>query len=186
MEKNTRSEIAAEKEAKANKTEEWLFNNEWLRAKKVTVHTEDYDYERIMIDHPGAVAVIPIDEEGNLILVQQYRSAIQELTLELPAGRIDGGLCLADEAQRELQEEIGYKAGQLTPFGFLYSAPGFTNEKVFLFIGKDLTPSQLEPDLSEVIDVVKIPFTKAVQMIDEGIITDSKTIIGILRYLKKD
>ena len=159
----TNAEMAAENEKKAKKTQKWLFRNEWLEAKKTTFHFEDHEYERFLVVHPGAVAIIPVNKDGDLILVRQYRSAIEQLSLEIPAGRIDGDLPPDGEAQRELQEEIGFRANKLTSFGFLYSAPGFTNEKIYLFIAEDLVPSKLPHDVGEVIDIVTIPLSDAIQ-----------------------
>jgi ADP-ribose pyrophosphatase len=131
--------------------------------------------------HPGAVAVVPLTKEGHLILVEQWRRAIGKITLEIPAGVIDPGETPEESAQRELQEEIGHKAGELIPLGLYYSSPGVYTEKVYLFFAKNLIESQLEGEDTDEIDRHTIPFDKALQLIEDGTICDAKTALGILR-----
>ncbi|NGX26798.1 MAG: ADP-ribose pyrophosphatase [Chlamydiae bacterium] len=135
-----------------------------------------------IIEHPGAVAIIPVNEKGNFIFVQQWRRAIEKIIYELPAGTLDEGenplLC----AQRELQEETGYRAKEIIPFGGIYSAPGFCTEYIHFFIARDLEESPLPGDLHEAIDVVEVSLNDALAMIDSQQISDAKTIVGILRY----
>ena len=135
-----------------------------------------------IISHPGAVAMIPVNEHGNLLLVKQWRRAIQKILLEIPAGTLEENeeplLC----AQRELQEEVGYKATTFISLGGLYTAPGFCNEYIHLFVAKDLTPSSLPTDEHEQIDIVEISLEKLLSMIEEHEIEDAKTIASILHY----
>lgn len=137
-----------------------------------------------LVIHPGAVAIIPIDKKGHLILVEQWRRAIGKVTIEIPAGTRDDQEAPEVCAQRELREEIGYKANTLIPLGGCFPAPGLSNEYVHLFIGKDLEKSPLKADDTEVIDILELSFEKALEMIEKGVICDAKTVVGVLRYLR--
>jgi ADP-ribose pyrophosphatase len=135
-----------------------------------------------LVLHPGAVAIIPIDSQGDLVLVRQWRRAIDQVLIEIPAGTIEPGEEIEDCAQRELQEETGFRAQQLMPVGQLHTCPGFCDEKIFLFVGTGLEHSPLPADESEAIDVVHISMEEAYGMIDQGQITDAKTIAAIALY----
>ncbi len=135
--------------------------------------------------NPGAVAVIPIDSKGRLILVEQWRRAIGRITLELPAGMLDPGESPQDCAQRELQEEAGYKAGSLIPFGGCFASPGTFTEYVHLYIGQDLSESRLYADDTHGIDVKTMTLDEAQKLIENGEISDAKTIVGVLRYINQ-
>lgn len=136
---------------------------------------------REVVRHPGAVAVVPLDIDGTVILVSQYRIAADRIMLEIPAGTLDVGeppeLC----AERELQEEAGLKPGELVSLGGIFAAPGYTTEYIHLFLATDLQPSSLEMDDDEFIEVVRVPFDEALRMVDSGEIADSKTVVGLLR-----
>lgn len=136
-----------------------------------------------IVIHPGAVAVIAIDEDDKLVLVEQWRRAIGRITLELPAGLIDEGESLEECAQRELQEESGLRAQRLTYLGGYFSSPGIFTEHVHLFIAKDLVPSRLHADDTDGIDVKRITKEEALKRIEDGSICDAKTALGILRAL---
>lgn len=130
----------------------------------------------------GAVAVIPIDSQGRIVLVEQWRRAIDRITLEIPAGMLDPGETPEVCAQRELQEETGLKAGSLKAFGGCFSSPGSMNEYIHLFLGQDLTRAPLNADDTDLIDVRALSLIDAQKMIENGQICDAKTIIGILKY----
>jgi ADP-ribose pyrophosphatase len=133
-----------------------------------------------IILHPGAVAIIPMTQEGHLILVEQWRRAIGKTTLELPAGVIDPGETPEETARRELQEEVGQKPGKLTYLGAYYSSPGVYTEKVHLFVARNLTPSQLQGEDTDEIDIRVVPYETALNLIRDGTICDAKTALGIL------
>lgn len=135
---------------------------------------------RECVEHPGAVAIIPINHEGHLILVEQWRRAIKMITLEIPAGLMDSDESLEACAQRELQEEIGQKAGKLQYLGAFYSSPGVLSEKLHFFLAEKLSPSQLYAEDTHEIDIQVVPIEKALKLISEGAIVDAKTALGIL------
>lgn len=137
-----------------------------------------------IVQHPGAVVVVPVTSDHRIILVKQWRRAIEKIILELPAGKLEKGELPEGCADRELQEEIGFKAGELIPMGGFYSAPGFCDEYLHLFIALDLIPSQLEHDADEAIDLVYVTLEEAWKLIQSHQICDAKTIAGIARYEK--
>ena len=157
------------------------------QGKFISVRRDEIDYPNgqhktwDIILHPGAVAVVPITPEGHLVLVEQWRRAIGKITLEIPAGVIDQGEEPEESAQRELQEEIGQKAGKLSYLGAYYSSPGVYTEKVHLFVGKELVHSPLQGEDTDTIDVRTVSFDEALKLIENGTICDAKTALGILR-----
>jgi ADP-ribose pyrophosphatase len=159
-----------------------LLTTKKFAVREVVIDKGEDKYSRTMVKHPGAVVVVTIDAEGKLILEKQWRFAAGKITLELPAGTLDEGEDPKDCAQRELQEEIGYKAGKIERIGGFYSAPGFCSEYLTLFLAQDLEPSQLQPDAHEDIEIVRYTLDEAVELIKNGMISDAKTIAGILQY----
>ncbi|MEI7554378.1 NUDIX hydrolase [Candidatus Chlorohelix sp.] len=139
-------------------------------------------YSREIVAHDGAVVIIPVDADGKIILVRQWRRPTDKILIELPAGTLELPEEPAYCADRELQEEIGYKAGKLTGMGGFYSAPGFCSEYLWLFLAEELVESQLEPDENEAIDIIRVTLDEALQMIEDGVICDAKSVAGLLRY----
>jgi ADP-ribose pyrophosphatase len=137
--------------------------------------------EKGFLNHPGAVAIVPLVENGDVILINQYRTPIGGMLLEIPAGTLEHGEDPRHCAERELQEEIGYFPGTLTQLGEFFVAPGVSNEKMYLFVASNLRPSQLEGDIDEVIELRQMPLEDARALIATGEIHDAKTIIGLLR-----
>ena len=136
---------------------------------------------REYMDHPGAVGVVPLLPNGHVVLVRQYRYPVAEVTLELPAGKLDHGPeDLVDCVQRELQEETGYTAGKIMPLIDYWPTPAFANEVLHLFVAEDLKEGQVHPDEDEFIEKVEMPFDEALDLIKQGLIKDSKTIVGLL------
>jgi len=134
---------------------------------------------KTVIDHPGAVVMIPMMDTETVILIRQYRYALAQTVLELPAGTLEPNEDPLTAAQRELQEEIGYQAQTLAPAGMVYPAVSFTNEILHFFIATGLTPSTLPPDDDELIQVVNMPLDEAITQVKQGNIRDAKTILGL-------
>ncbi len=134
-----------------------------------------------LIRHPGAAAVVPVDRNGDVILVRQYRYATDGWLLEVPAGKLDGSEAPELCATREVEEETGYKTGRLLPMGWIWTTPGFTDEKIWLLLGTDLTAAQssLQPD--EILSVQRMPLEKAVDLARSGEICDAKSVCALLR-----
>ena len=134
-----------------------------------------------MIHHPGAAAVVPVDAAGNAILVRQYRYATDGWLLEVPAGKLDPGEQPETCAIREVEEETGYRVGQLQSLGWIWTTPGFTDEKIWLFRGTGLVRGTQQLQGDELLEVVKLPLSEAVQAAADGRIQDGKSVCALLR-----
>lgn len=141
--------------------------------------------QREIITHPGAVAIVALDEAQNVLMVRQFRLAAGRVMLEIPAGTLEPNEAPLICAERELQEETGYKPHKLEPIGGIFVAPGYTTEYIHLFRASQLTASRLDMDSDEFIEVVKMPFSKALDMVDKGEIQDAKSIVGLLRVARQ-
>lgn len=142
---------------------------------------------REVVEHSGAVAIVPMNEKGEILLVRQYRHAVGKSLLEIPAGKLEPGESMTDCARRELLEETGYEAAGLQRLISFFSTPGFTNEMLHLFLATGLTYKGQKTDDDEDIDVVTMPFERAIDLVWEGEICDAKSIAGIFAacYHKK-
>lgn len=135
---------------------------------------------REVIRHPGAVAIVALDDDKNVILVKQYRIAADQYLVELPAGTLEAGETPMDCAVRELQEEAGYKPNRIEAIGGFFVAPGYTTEYIHLFLAQDLVESKLPEDDDESFEIIKLPLSQALTDAINGRIIDAKTLIGIL------
>lgn len=134
-----------------------------------------------IVEHHGSVVILPIDNEGNLLLVRQYRHAAVDDLLELPAGTLDS----PDEmpvhcAAREIREETGMRAGNLLELGKFYLAPGYSTELMTVFLATDLHVDPLDPDADEFLQVEKIPLAEALSIAEAGKMPDAKTLAALL------
>jgi ADP-ribose pyrophosphatase len=136
--------------------------------------------KRELVRHPGAVAIVPVDAEGRLVLVEQYRYATGKVLLEIPAGTLepneDPDVC----ANRELQEETGYKPGKLQKLGAIYLAPGYSTELIHLYLATDLSESRLAGDEDEFIDILHLSLADVLDKITNNTIQDAKTISAVM------
>ena len=135
---------------------------------------------REIVRHPGAVAMVPLTANDEVILVRQYRLAARRILLEIPAGTLDPGEDPLTAAARELQEEIGCRPGKLEPLGGEFTAPGYTTEYIHLYLATDLEASTLAMDDDEFLEIVRLPLAEALRQVEAGEIVDGKTIIGLL------
>lgn len=133
-----------------------------------------------MIRHSGAAAVVPVLPNGEVVLIRQYRHAAGGWVFEVPAGRLDAGEEPEACARRELEEEAGYRAGRMERMAAIFSTPGFTDEKIHIFLARDLTPVPHDREPDEVIEVVTMPMAEAVRKIESGEIVDGKTICALM------
>ncbi len=140
-------------------------------------HTVDLDIVR----HPGAAAIVPIDANGDIILVRQYRHAAGAWMLEIPAGTFDADEAPLTCAKRELAEETGMTAERIEALGFVFTSPGFCDERIYLFVAQGLTPGEQNLDADEMLTVERVPMAQAVAMALDGHITDAKSICGLWR-----
>jgi len=142
---------------------------------------------REVVEHAPVVAIVALDGRGNVLLVRQYRLPVQQSLLEIPAGGVDPGESAEEAAQRELQEETGQRAGRLERLCSFFASPGYCDEYMHLYLATGLEASALAADADESIEVVRLPLSEALQLIDRGEICDAKTIIGLCvtaRYQK--
>lgn len=134
-----------------------------------------------LVRHPGAAAIVPVDADGEVVLVRQYRYAAGGWLHEVPAGTLDGDEPPERCAARELEEETGLRAGRLEPLGWIWTTPGFTDEKIWLYLATDLTPARQSLDADEVLAVERMPLARAIEMAAGGGIRDAKSICALLR-----
>jgi ADP-ribose pyrophosphatase len=132
-----------------------------------------------IVEHVGSVVMLPIDAQGNLLFVRQYRHAAGQDLLELPAGTRDAGESYEACAAREMREETGMAAGKLEKVGEFYLAPGYSTEFMMAFVASDLTPSPLPQDADEFLQVERIPLEKAMRMAQEGQVPDAKSLAAL-------
>ena len=164
-----------------------VFDGVLLHVRKDTVELPNgHTATREWIEHPGASAVIPLLPDNQIILVRQFRYPVGKVTLEVPAGKLDKiGEDPIECARRELSEETGYTAGKLWKLTTIATTVGFSNEYIHLYAAADLTPGKIHPDSDEFINVVKVPLTAALQMVETGKIFDAKSAVSILLLAKQ-
>ena len=136
--------------------------------------------DREVVRHSGAAAMVPILDGGQVVLVKQYRHAVDGYLWEIPAGTLEHGESFVACAKRELVEEIGYQAEHLELLHEIFPAPGYTDERIQIFLATGLTADRQNLDDDEVLEVKSIAFDQALDMIVSGDIRDAKTITGLL------
>jgi ADP-ribose pyrophosphatase len=136
--------------------------------------------EREVVLHRGAVALVPMVDDGHVCLVRNRRYAVDRTLLEVPAGTIDPGESPDQTAERELLEETGYHAGRIRRIREWYVSPGVMNERMHLYLCEDLKPGSVSPELDEQLETVIIPWEEALAMADDGRIEDAKTLLALL------
>ena len=151
-----------------------------LHVDKVRLHDGKLA-EREVCDHPGGVGVLAIDGEKNAILVRQFRYPYGEELLEIPAGKLEKGEDPLECGIRELREETGCKAENITPLGMIYPSPGYVNEKLYLYLATGLSYGECDPDEDEFLRVEKIPFDELKEMVMRDEIHDAKTVSAVLK-----
>ncbi|MBQ8146106.1 MAG: NUDIX hydrolase [Clostridia bacterium] len=136
---------------------------------------------REVVRHPGAVCVIPVTDEGEVIMVRQFRYAFNQVLLEVPAGKLEPNEDPLDAALRELEEESGVVASKVEHIGEIYTTVAIIDEKIHVYLATGLTYKNAHPDADEFLEVEKIPLKTLVDMVMRGEIKDSKTQIAILK-----
>ncbi len=133
-----------------------------------------------IVEHSGSVVLVPIDNDGNMLFVRQYRHPAGKDLLELPAGTRDGDEPHEQCAAREIREETGMEAGKLQKVGEFFLAPGYSSEFMVVFLATQLKDNPLDPDDDEFLQVEKIPVKKVIEMAEEGKVPDAKSLAALL------
>jgi len=136
--------------------------------------------QREIVEHRGAVAIVPLLDDETTLMIKQFRLAVNEVLLEVPAGTLEPGEPPEECAHRELEEETGYRAGTLQRLFSQYLAPGYSQEILHVFLARDLQPTAQRTEEDENVEVVPMPIHRAVEMVLAGEIKDAKTIAALL------
>ena len=150
-----------------------------LRRDKVTVSGGGYSYREI-VEHNGGAVAVALTDDGNVVLVKQFRKPMEKVVTELPAGKIEKGEDPLETMKRELKEETGYTASHLKLMAEFNPSVGYTNETLYIYLATGLVPEKPQPDEHEALEIKKIPLDDAIQMVVNGEITDGKTMTGLL------
>lgn len=134
---------------------------------------------RQILEKPNTAIIVPLTANGDLVLIKEYFTALDEYQLDLPGGRIDLGMNELETANKELQEEIGYKAGRLDKIGEFTMSPGYLTQRSYVFVARDLTESRLKGDEEEPLEVIKHPFDKFEELIDSSQLTEARAIAAL-------
>ncbi len=157
-----------------------VYDGKILKIYKDNVEVSDgHKSFREVVKHSGGVVVVALKDAETILLVKQFRYPIQETILELPAGKLEQGEDPFEAAKRELEEETGYCANNWSSLGFIYTSPGYSNEKLYLYLAQDLNFTQCHPDEGEIIESFEYKIKDVLKMISNNEINDSKTLCGI-------
>ena len=160
---------------------ETLYKGRILNLRKDEVRLSNgHITQREIVEHHGAICVVPVQDDGKIILVRQFRKPAEQALLELPAGSIEIGEDPLVCAHRELEEECGLKAAQMTPLFQCYLAPGYSSEFMHGFLARGLQKVDLNPEDDEILEIETYALNELLPMINDGRIRDAKTICGVL------
>jgi ADP-ribose pyrophosphatase len=170
-------------------SEKLLSSKEVFRGRAVNLRIDTIEKQsgqvttREIVEHKDCIAVVVVDGANNIVMVKQFRTPVNRVLLEIPAGGVEDGEAPEDCVRRELQEETGYLPGKIERLGGFYAAPGYCSEYLHVFLATDLSESRLIAEDTDEIEVVRIPVPEVLKMIDSGEICDAKSIAGLLKYL---
>lgn len=159
--------------------EKVIFQTKLFTIKDIEI---EFDHKKVtyqILEKANTVLIVPINEKNELVLVKEYFCAIDEYQLGLPKGKIDPGHNDLTTANKELQEEIGFKAGKLDKLGTVTMSPGYLTQKTHIFLARELTDSKLEGDEEEILEVVLYPFDKFEELIEQGKLTEARMIAAL-------
>lgn len=137
--------------------------------------------KREVVVHPGGAAALPLNDDGTVTVVRQYRYPFGRVLTEIPAGKLEPNEDPREAILRELEEEIGASAAELVDLGCVYTSPGITQEKLHLYLARGLTYGDCCPDEDEFLEIVRIPFDELLQQVMDGEIMDAKTVAAVLK-----
>ena len=160
-----------------------IFEGQIIKVRRDTVRLPDGGTgTREIVEHPGGVSVVALDDDNNVYMVRQYRRPFDEIVLEIPAGKLDHpGEDPFDCCVRELKEETGLTAGKYDYLGKFMLSPGFCREWIHIYLARDLSAGELALDEDEFLEVEKYPLSKLLDMVMNNELEDAKTVMGILK-----
>lgn len=145
-----------------------------------TIREDEIEYKREIIKHNGSAVIVPVFEDKTVALVRQYRHAAQEFLLEVPAGTLEKDETPENGARREIEEEIGYKAGNIEKLTEFYVSPGFLTEKMFVFLATELVETKQNLDEDEIISIERLDFAEIYEKIRKNEIKDAKSMLSLI------
>ena len=172
--------IQANKEAPTILDSKEIFRGRVFQVTVDTVREGDKTYVRDVVRHPGSAVIVPVFEDGTVALVRQYRHPAVRYLVEVPAGTLNDGERPEEGAARELEEELGFVSVRLLKLAEFFVSPGFCAEKMWVYLATDLTETAQRLEEDEIVEVIRLPFWRALEMITDGEIEDAKTIIGLM------
>lgn len=162
-------------------TQESIYRGKMLKIRVDTVALPNGEIaQREIVEHPGAVAMVPLTDDGKVVLVRQFRYPINRVTLEIPAGKLEWGEEPEATCARELAEETCLQAAKFEPMTEVVVTPGYSNERIAIYKATGLSKVEAIPDADEFIEKVEIPLAEAIAMVKRGEIVDAKTVVGLL------
>lgn len=170
--------------AEERQASELVYDGRLIQVRRDSVRLESGRLTtREVVEHPGAVGILPLTDAGRIVLVRQYRYAVGRSLLELPAGTRELGEPLEATARRELREETGYEAGRLDELMRFFTSPGWANEEIVLYRASALEQAGPVPDSDEILDVVEVAPAEITGLMRDGSIADAKTISAVMFHL---
>jgi ADP-ribose pyrophosphatase len=159
---------------------EKVFDGRVFKVTVDTINEGELTYQREVVHHGGSAVIVPVHDDGTVVLVRQYRHPAVRYLLEVPAGTLADGELPEAGAARELEEELGLVAARIEKLSEFFVSPGFLEEKMWVYLATGLTEGKPQPDEDEVLEVVRLPIGDALEMITSGEIQDAKTIIALM------
>ena len=159
---------------------EIIFRGRVIEVSVDTISEGEITYKREVVHHPGSAVIVPVFDDGTVGLVRQYRHPAVRFLLEVPAGTLRPGEIPEEGAARELEEELGLVCGRMEKLSEFFVSPGFLEEKMWVYLATQLSETKQRLEDDEVIEVIRLPLSQALNMITTGEIEDAKTIIGVM------